>query len=54
MATAREIEFQFDPGVITENGKTYMYTGFCGREINSPRLHVHRFGRGYADYYRGA
>lgn len=24
-------EFQFDPGVITENGKTYMYTGFCGR-----------------------
>lgn len=24
-------EPQFDPGVITENGKTYMYTGFCGR-----------------------
>lgn len=24
-------EFQFDPGVITENGRTYMYTGFCGR-----------------------
>ena len=24
-------EFQFAPGVITENGKTYMYTGFCGR-----------------------
>ena len=21
---------QFDPGVITENGKTYLYTGFCG------------------------
>ncbi len=24
-------EFQFDPGVITENGRTYLYTGFCGR-----------------------
>lgn len=24
-------EFQFDPGVLTENGKTYLYTGFCGR-----------------------
>ncbi|MBO4291839.1 MAG: family 43 glycosylhydrolase [Lachnospiraceae bacterium] len=24
-------EPQFDPGVITENGKTYLYTGFCGR-----------------------
>lgn len=24
-------EHQFDPGVITENGKTYLYTGFCGR-----------------------
>lgn len=24
-------EFQFDPGVITEGDKTYMYTGFCGR-----------------------
>ena len=23
-------EPQFDPGVITENGKTYLYTGFCG------------------------
>ena len=22
---------QFDPGVITENGVTYMYTGFCSR-----------------------
>ncbi len=22
-------EPQFDPGVLTENGKTYMYTGFC-------------------------
>ena len=22
---------QFDPGVLTENGKTYMYTGFCPR-----------------------
>ena len=22
-------EGQFDPGVITENGKTYLYTGFC-------------------------
>lgn len=21
---------QFDPGVITENGRTYLYTGFCG------------------------
>ncbi len=24
-------EPQFDPGVITEGKKTYMYTGFCGR-----------------------
>ena len=24
-------EPQFDPGVYTENGKTYLYTGFCGR-----------------------
>lgn len=24
-------EPQFDPGVLTENGKTYLYTGFCGR-----------------------
>lgn len=24
-------EFQFDPGVLTENGKTYLYTGFCGK-----------------------
>lgn len=24
-------EPQFDPGVITENGRTYLYTGFCGR-----------------------
>ena len=24
-------EFQFDPGVITEGDKTYLYTGFCGR-----------------------
>ena len=24
-------EPQFDPGVITEDGKTYLYTGFCGR-----------------------
>ena len=24
-------EHQFDPGVITEDGKTYLYTGFCGR-----------------------
>ena len=23
-------EPQFDPGVLTENGKTYLYTGFCG------------------------
>ena len=23
-------EPQFDPGVITEDGKTYLYTGFCG------------------------
>jgi hypothetical protein len=23
-------EPQFDPGVLTEGGKTYMYTGFCG------------------------
>lgn len=23
-------EPQFDPGVITENGRTYLYTGFCG------------------------
>lgn len=22
-------EAQFDPGVLTENGKTYLYTGFC-------------------------
>lgn len=24
-------EPQFDPGVLTEDGVTYMYTGFCGR-----------------------
>ncbi|MDE7211014.1 MAG: family 43 glycosylhydrolase [Lachnospiraceae bacterium] len=24
-------EPQFDPGVLTEGGKTYLYTGFCGR-----------------------
>ena len=24
-------EPQFDPGVITEGGKTYLYSGFCGR-----------------------
>ena len=24
-------EPQFDPGVITEDGKTYLYTGFCAR-----------------------
>lgn len=24
-------EPQFDPGVLTENGLTYLYTGFCGR-----------------------
>ena len=24
-------EPQFDPGVLTENGKTYLYTGFCGQ-----------------------
>jgi len=24
-------EPQFDPAVLTENGKTYLYTGFCGR-----------------------
>lgn len=24
-------EPQFDPGVLTENGKTYLYTGFCPR-----------------------
>ena len=24
-------EPQFDPGVLTENGKTYLYTGFCAR-----------------------
>ena len=23
-------EPQFDPGVLTENGRTYLYTGFCG------------------------
>ena len=23
-------EHQFDPGVLTEDGKTYLYTGFCG------------------------
>ena len=23
-------EPQFDPGVLTENGKTYLFTGFCG------------------------
>jgi hypothetical protein len=23
-------EFQFDPGVITEGSRTYLYTGFCG------------------------
>jgi len=26
-----EDEPQFDPGVLTEGGKTYLYTGFCGR-----------------------
>lgn len=25
-------EPQFDPAVLTENGKTYLYTGFCARE----------------------
>ncbi len=24
-------EPQFDPGVLTENGKTYLFTGFCGQ-----------------------
>ena len=24
-------EPQFDPGVLTENGKVYLYSGFCGR-----------------------
>ncbi|MDD6035516.1 MAG: family 43 glycosylhydrolase [Lachnospiraceae bacterium] len=24
-------EPQFDPGVLTEDGRTYLYTGFCGR-----------------------
>lgn len=24
-------EPQFDPGVLTEGGRTYLYTGFCGR-----------------------
>lgn len=24
-------EPQFDPGVLTENGKTYLFSGFCGR-----------------------
>ena len=24
-------EPQFDPGLLTENGRTYLYTGFCGR-----------------------
>ncbi len=24
---------QFDPGVLTENGKVYLYTGFCGNHM---------------------
>ena len=28
-------EPQFDPGVITENGKTWLYTGFCGHTDTS-------------------
>ena len=28
-------EPQFDPGVITENGKTWLYTGFCGHNDKS-------------------
>ena len=24
-------EPQFDPGVLTEGARTYLYTGFCGR-----------------------
>lgn len=29
-----EDEPQFDPGVLTEGDKTYLYTGFCGRGIS--------------------
>ena len=28
---------QFDPGVLTENGRVYLYTGFCGRGDKSRR-----------------
>lgn len=30
-------EAQFDPGVLTENGRTYLYTGFCG--VGDPNKH---------------
>lgn len=30
-------EAQFDPAVLTENGKTYLYTGFCG--VGDPNKH---------------
>ena len=29
LGEAEEDEAQFDPGVLTENGKTCLYTGFC-------------------------
>lgn len=28
-------EFQFDPGVLTENGVTYLYTGFCPTDMTN-------------------
>ncbi len=28
-------EFQFDPGVLTEGSRTYLYTGFCGGDDRS-------------------
>ena len=31
LGNAEGDEPQFDPGVLFENGKTYLYTGFCGR-----------------------
>jgi beta-xylosidase len=34
---------QFDPGVITENGVTYMYTGFCSRGDKAGRVQWQRY-----------
>ena len=31
-------EPQFDPGVLTEGNRTYLYTGFCGRGDKFPKI----------------